>query len=144
METYIFIVCNNNPTVFPPRSSNSSGTAWKGWDLPSTNSSTNRIPEIYSKQCTTHSQMDGSSKYRRSILGIYICYSRWICTRRGRFPKKQVRWKSCGHSMPLTSGEFPKLTNIGWGVRFSEPKFTSDGVKVAFRHEFPQAIGAYI
>ena len=25
-----------------------------------------------------------------------------------------------------------------------EPKFTSDGVKAAFRNEFPQAIGAWI
>ena len=39
---------------------------------------------------------------------------------------------------------FPKLINIGWGVSFSEPKFTSDGVKAAFRHKFPEAIKAWI
>ena len=39
---------------------------------------------------------------------------------------------------------FPKPINIGLGISVSEPKFTSDGVKVAFRHEFPQAIGACI
>ena len=38
----------------------------------------------------------------------------------------------------------PKLINIGWGVSVSEPKFTSDGVKVEFRHELPKAIGAWI
>ena len=37
---------------------------------------------------------------------------------------------------------FPKLINIGW--RVSEPKFTSDGVKDAFKHESPKAIGAWI
>ena len=37
-----------------------------------------------------------------------------------------------------------KLINIGWGVSVSEPKFTSDVVKAAFRNEFPQAIGACI
>ena len=36
----------------------------------------------------------------------------------------------------------PKLINIGWWVSVSEPKFTSDGVKAAFRHELPQTIGA--
>ena len=39
-------------------------------------------------------------------------------------------------------GNLPKLINIGWGVSVSVPKFTSDGVKEAFRHESPQAIGA--
>ena len=29
---------------------------------------------------------------------------------------------------------FPKLINIGWKVSVSELKFTSDGVKAAFRH----------
>ena len=38
----------------------------------------------------------------------------------------------------------PKLINIGWGVSVSEPRFTSDGVKAAFRHEFPEAIRACI
>ena len=38
----------------------------------------------------------------------------------------------------------PKLINIGWGVSVSEPKLTSDGVKAAFRHELPKAIGAWI
>ena len=38
----------------------------------------------------------------------------------------------------------PKLINIGWGVSVSEPKFTSNGVKAAFRHEFTGAIGAWI
>ena len=35
---------------------------------------------------------------------------------------------------------FPKLINIEWGVSVSEPNFTSDGVKAAFRYEFPEAI----
>ena len=39
---------------------------------------------------------------------------------------------------------FPKLINIGWGVSVSEPNFTSDSVKVYFRHEFLKAIGARI
>ena len=39
---------------------------------------------------------------------------------------------------------FSKLINIGWGVSVSEPKFTSDGVKSAFRHQFNEAIGAWI
>ena len=39
---------------------------------------------------------------------------------------------------------FPKIINIGWGVSFNEPKFTSDGVKSAFKHELPKAIGAWI
>ena len=39
---------------------------------------------------------------------------------------------------------FPKLINIGWGISVSEPKFTSDVVKVVFRPEFPQTIGACI
>ena len=38
----------------------------------------------------------------------------------------------------------PKLINIGWGVSVSEPKFTSDGVKLVFRHELYEAIGAWI
>ena len=37
-----------------------------------------------------------------------------------------------------------KLINIGWEVSVSETKFMSDGVKAAFRHEFPEAIGAFI
>ena len=41
----IFITHNNNPTVFLPRSSNSSGPAWRGWYLPSTNSTTNKMPD---------------------------------------------------------------------------------------------------
>ena len=39
---------------------------------------------------------------------------------------------------------FPKPINIGWGVSVSEPKFTSDGVKVAFRQKLSQAIGSWI
>ena len=39
---------------------------------------------------------------------------------------------------------FSKLINIGWGVSVSEPKFTSDGVKAAFRHELPEVIGKWI
>ena len=39
---------------------------------------------------------------------------------------------------------FPKLINIGWGDSVSKPRFTSDGVKAAFRHEFPEAIGSCI
>ena len=38
----------------------------------------------------------------------------------------------------------PKLINIGWSVSVCEPKFTSNVVKAAFRHELPQAIGACI
>ena len=38
----------------------------------------------------------------------------------------------------------PKLINIGWGVIFSEPKFTSNGVKASFRHEFSEEIRAWI
>ena len=34
---------------------------------------------------------------------------------------------------------FPKLINIGWGVSVIEPKFTGDGVELAFRHELPEA-----
>ena len=37
-----------------------------------------------------------------------------------------------------------KLINIGWGFSVSEPRFTSDGVKAAFRHKLPEAIGACI
>ena len=33
---------------------------------------------------------------------------------------------------------FPKRINIGWEVIVSEPKFTSDGVKAAFRQKFPK------
>ena len=39
---------------------------------------------------------------------------------------------------------FPKLINLGWGISVGEPKFTSDGVKATFGHEFPEAIGARI
>ena len=39
---------------------------------------------------------------------------------------------------------FPKLINIGWGVSVSKPKFTSDGVKLVFRHKLPEVIGAWI
>ena len=40
---------------------------------------------------------------------------------------------------------FPKLINIGCGgVSVSEPKFTSDGIKAAFRYQFPKAIWAWI
>ena len=39
---------------------------------------------------------------------------------------------------------FPKLINIGSVVSVIEPKFTSDGVKAAFRHEFPHTIGECI
>ena len=35
----------------------------------------------------------------------------------------------------------PKLINIGWEVSGSEPRFRSDGIKLAFRHEFPKAMG---
>ena len=34
----------------------------------------------------------------------------------------------------------PKPINIGWGFSISEPRFTSDGVKAGFIHEFPEAI----
>ena len=37
-----------------------------------------------------------------------------------------------------------KIINIGWGVSVSEPEFMSDGVKVAFIHEFPEAIRTWI
>ena len=39
---------------------------------------------------------------------------------------------------------FPKPINIGWGVSVIEPKFMSDAVKAAFRHGFPEVIGACI
>ena len=39
---------------------------------------------------------------------------------------------------------FPKIINIGWVVSVSEPKFTIDGIKAAFRNEFPQEIGEWI
>ena len=39
---------------------------------------------------------------------------------------------------------FPNLINIGWWVSVSEPRFTSDCVKEAFRHEFPEAITVLI
>ena len=39
---------------------------------------------------------------------------------------------------------FPKLINIGWEVSVSETKFTSDGVKSAFRYELPEAVRAWI
>ena len=39
---------------------------------------------------------------------------------------------------------FPKLINIGWEVSVSEPKFKSDGVKSAFRHEFLETIRGWI
>ena len=38
----------------------------------------------------------------------------------------------------------PKLINLGWGFIVSEPTFTSDIVKAAFRHELLEAIGAWI
>ena len=44
--------------------------------------------------------------------------------------------------MPLPSGEFSKTYQHRLGV--SEHKFTSDGVKAAFRDKFPEAIGAWI
>ena len=40
--------------------------------------------------------------------------------------------------------KFPKIIYTGWVISVSEPKFTSDGVKVVFTYEFPQAIGAWI
>ena len=46
--------------------------------------------------------------------------------------------------MPLPSGFFPKLFNIGWGVSVSEYKFMSDGGKVDFRHELTDTIGSWI
>ena len=39
---------------------------------------------------------------------------------------------------------FPKLINIRWEVSVSLPKFMGDGIKAAFRYEFPQAVGALI
>ena len=38
----------------------------------------------------------------------------------------------------------PKLIKIGLGVSVSEPKFTSDGIISAFRHELTRVIGAWI
>ena len=46
--------------------------------------------------------------------------------------------------MPLSPGKFPKLISIEWGVSVSEPKFTSDGVKAAFRHELLEVTEAWI
>ena len=39
---------------------------------------------------------------------------------------------------------FPKLINIGWGVSVSEPKLTSDGVKVTLYMNPLQEIGSWI
>ena len=63
-----------------------------------------RLREIHNKQCDNHYQMDGDSENRISILRIFVFYSRstWTCW--GRIPKRQVVWKSCGHSMPIPSG----------------------------------------
>ena len=38
----------------------------------------------------------------------------------------------------------PKLINVGWGVSISGHKFTTDDIKAPFRHELPEAIGAWI
>ena len=46
--------------------------------------------------------------------------------------------------MTLPSGELGKNYQHRVGVSVSEPKFTSDGFKLAFRHELPQRIGAWI
>ena len=67
-----------------------------------------RFRTMHSKQCATHYQIYGASGDRITILGMSIFYARWKCTRRGIFTKRQVIWKSCGHSMPLPSGEFSK------------------------------------
>ena len=75
---------------------------------------------------------------------MYICYTRWTWTRQVRLTKMQRRWNSCGHSMPLPSSNLSKLIKIGWEVSVSEPKFTSDGVEAAFRHELLQEIEAWI
>ena len=64
-----------------------------------------------------------------------IWHSRWTWNRQGRFTKRQRRWKSCGHSMPLPSGEFAKTYQHRVVVSVSEPKLTSDYVKSEFRHE---------
>ena len=40
--------------------------------------------------------------------------------------------------------KIPKLINIGWGLIFSEPNFTSDGIIAAFRHELPEVVGLCI
>ena len=40
--------------------------------------------------------------------------------------------------------KFPNLTTYGGGASVIEPKFMSDGVKAECRHEFTQAIGAWI
>ena len=63
---------------------------------------------MHNKQCVTNSQIYGASKDIRSILVVSIFYS--ICTwnRQGIFTKRRGIWKSCGHSMPLPSGEFSK------------------------------------
>ena len=45
VEKYIFIIRKNNPTVFPPMSSNSIVPAWRRWDFPSTSSTTNKMAD---------------------------------------------------------------------------------------------------
>ena len=67
-----------------------------------------RCQTMHIKQCATHSQIDGASLDRISILGMSIWYAIWIWTRWGIFPKRQGICKSCGHSMTLPSGEFSK------------------------------------
>ena len=93
-----------------------------------------RCRKKHNKQCAIHSQMDGDSKDRISILGMSICYAIWTWICRGILTKRQGRWKPYGHSMPLPYGEFSKTYQHRVGFGSSEPKFTSDGVKAMFRH----------
>ena len=67
-----------------------------------------RFQTMYSKQCANHSQMGGTSEDTIYILGISIYYSRWTCNHQGILTKRQGRWKSCGHFVPLPSGKFSK------------------------------------
>ena len=63
---------------------------------------------MHINNCANNYQINGASEDRISILGMSICYARWTWNRWGRFSKRQGRWKSCGYSMPLPSGEFAK------------------------------------
>ena len=52
--------------------------------------------------------------------------------------------KSCGYSMPLSSGKISKTYQHRVGVSVSERKFMTDGIKAAFRHKLPRAMGSWI